>query len=313
MKNYMRIGVLFLLMTGIVVSCKNKNFDSHVGPSICATDDFQYVQKPKVASASVNLNAVAQTFTAKFNEEVPWTIKITGQTSGAYKILSGYGKAINISWNGSPDGLVFFTTEVCTAEFKVACKDAITRNFTITAVNTFSDDDYLVYDADGNGQGTGPFVYGGQVGPPTITVTHTTPALGSPQGGLCRCLNGTASDPVWYFGGLDIPVSLGTTLNADPNTVYFNCFVNVKGSTKTIPVVSIKEGVVGRPKNIEVYGNGWHYVYFKLSDIGVVDPNNINTISFSLNSYPEQYTSGDMCIDFVTFTNDAPFIGSYAK
>jgi hypothetical protein len=309
MKNYIRFSALFLLIIGIVISCKNKNFDGHVGPSICATDNFQYVQNPKVSSGSVNLNVSPVVFTAKFNEEVPWKITITGQTTGSFKKFSGYGKAINVSWVGNPDTLLFFAAEACKVEFKIACKDPVIRNFTINTVNSFKNFDYLAYDADGNGYGTGPFTYGGQAGPPTITVTHTTPALGSPQGGLCRCLNGTASAPVWYFGGFDIPVT-PSGLNSDPSTVYFNCFVNVKGSQLTIPVLTIKEGVASRSKNIAVYGNGWHYISFKLSDIGVVNPANINTISFTLNSYPTQYTSGDMCVDFVTFTNDAPFVGS---
>jgi hypothetical protein len=309
MKNFIRISIIFFVVLGIFISCKKENFTDHIGPAICASANFKYVVQPMVSSTSINLNSDTLKLTAAFNEQVPWKIKITGQTSGSFKKFSGYGSSINVYWLGNPDTTVFFQAgEQCTVEFKVACKDPILKSFTITAVNSFKNLNYLVYDADGNGLALGPYAYG-------TYATHTvTSSLTSPQGGSCYCTDGNSgATPVWFFGGYDLNVTLGSSVKTDPSKVYFNCFVNVQGSQATVPVITLKEGTVLRSLTLNIHGNGWYYVNVPLTSFNIVNPRNINTVIFGLNSYPVQATAGKMCVDFVTFTNDAPFINTVSN
>ncbi len=302
-------------MIGAINSCKNKNFTEHVGPSICASDNFQYLIQPSIDSVSPDgvfhpinvkyLNKGSVTFYAKFNEDVPWTILITGANSKSFKKITGYGSIVNVNWAGNPDTSVFFVAELCKVSFQVACKDAIIQYFTIGKVNGFSNFNYLVYDGDGNGVTNLSTGYYG-----TYATQVTTPGLNSPQGGNCFCTHGLSATPQWFFGGYDMAVTPGNSISSDPTQVYFNCFVNVQGSIFTIPSLTLAEGSAKRGKNLLVYGNGWHYISIKLSDLGVINPRNITLVTFGLGGFPNQYTHGDMCIDFVTFTNDAPFFAN---
>src|SRR6187402_2780728 len=109
MKSFFGLNIIFFIVVGLVItSCKKENFSDHVGPAICATADFKYLQLPALSNDTVNFSSDTLKLTASFSEEVPWTILITGRTSKSYKKLSGYGKAISAVWLGNPDTTVFF-------------------------------------------------------------------------------------------------------------------------------------------------------------------------------------------------------------
>jgi hypothetical protein len=303
------LNIIFLFVLGLTTACKKTNFEDHIGPSICPTSKFQMTQEPAVSNSSINLASQTQVFTASFNEDVPWTIVVRGTVSKSFKKFSGYGKEINVSWKGNPDTLVFFQVEQCTAEFKVACKDAIVKTFDITTVNSFANFGYLGFNGDGGATGTvlgPPYGYPNLATTTTISMQSTNP---SPQGGNYLIIEGSSATPVWYFGGFDVGLgSFASSVGTDASKVYFNCFINVQGSTATVPVVVFKEGSVNRSKTLYVYGEGWQYVSFPLSEANIVNPKNVSICSFTLNAYPVQATEGDMAVDFITFTNDSPFI-----
>lgn len=309
MRNFVRLSSVFLIIIGVFISCQKENFVDHVGPSICASANFKYVQQPVLSASVINLNVDTLKVSAVFNESIPWKVKITGQTSKSFKNYSGYGSSLNVKWLGNPDTLTFFQAgEQCEVAVTIACKEVIKKTFTISTVNSFTNFNYLVYNGDGGGLASGPFAYG------TYAVNAATSGLNSPQGGDCFCTTGNSGSlPVWFFGGYDLPVVLGTSVKLDPENVYINCFVNVQGSSTTVPVITLKEGLVQRSKTLSLSGNGWHYVTYKLSDFNVVNPRNINTVIFGLNAFPNQSTSGKMCVDFVSFTNDSPFISTSVK
>lgn len=292
-------------MSSILLSCKKANFNDHVGPSICPSKSFAYVDQPSINTTSINLATTTLEIRATFNEDVPWYITIKGLTSKSFKKYSGYGKTISLDWKGNPDTLAFFRVEDCEVEFKIACLDeVIIRPFTITTISNFSNQSYLVYNGDAGALGTGPFASG-------TYATHTVEAgSSSPQGGNCFCTVGSSPSLVWYFGGWDLNLALTNQLSSNAEQVYFNAFVNVSGSDISIPVVTFAEGGVQRSKSLlELSGkSGWQYVSFKLSEANVVNPLSITAISFGLNAYPTQATSGNMCVDFVLLSNDAPFI-----
>jgi hypothetical protein len=307
-KKYFRFYIsVFLFLT--LVSCREKKVD-HIGPATCPSSRFEYVQQPTVNGNAFNLSTDTVKLAALFNEDVPWTIIIKGIASKSFKKYSGYGRSIDLKWIGNPDTTVFFQVEQCTVEFKVACIESIVKTFTITAVNKFSYFSYLVFNGDGGALGT---IYGPPYGYPQtlapIAVTSMISNLNSPQGGNCLCTHGVSNSPTFFFGGFTLNApNLSTHVLTEPEKVYFNCFVNVKGSLASIPVVSFLEGTIKRNKNILVYGEGWHYVSFPLSEANIVNPQNIASVDFGLNGYPDRTTSGDMCVDFVSFTNNSPFI-----
>ncbi len=306
MKKQTVIGISFflVLLAGVsTFSCKKYMYKEDIqGPLLCATEHFLFLEQPGLSHTGIDLNAQSLLLTAEFNEDLPWTVVIRGNTSNAIKKYSGKGTKIHLEWNGNPGTPVFFREETCRVEFKVGCK-SVWQSFTITNRNTFRNFHYLVYDGDGGGVAVGPYTYGDYA-------THTVASdMNSPQGGNCFCTEGNSgSTPVWSFGGYDFSTSLGTSLDTNPENVYFNCFVNVKGSTTSIPTVAFKEGNFKRNYNLTAKGDGWHYISFKLSEANIADPRKISTVALGLNAYPEQSTSGSMCIDFITFTNGAPFI-----
>ena len=304
--------ILTILVISISMnSCYKKNFKDHAGPSICPSDNFAYTEQPSLNLASINLNTDTLKIRAEMNEEISWTVSIKGLTSKSFKNFSGYGNEIVVNWLGNPDTSVFFQTEQCEATIRIAClTEEIVKPFTITNVSNFSYFNYLMYNGDAGALGTGPVAYG----PAGVATWGAEASLNSPQGGNCFCLNGNSGTTLhWYFGGFDLNVgatagtTLGSNVSSDPEKVYFNAFVNVKGSQLSIPVVNFKEGSVQRTKYLYIYGTGWQYVSFKLSEANVLNPQDITVVSFGLSAYPTQGTSGDMCVDFVTFTNDAPF------
>ncbi len=306
--NIIFVRLIVLLIVGVTIaSCKKNNFGDHLGESLCPSENFAYTEQPSLSASSINLATQKLVASASFNEEVPWTVIIKGETSKSFKKFSGHGNSINISWNGNPDTTIFFKSELCTVEFRIACKEPIVKGFSITSLNTFATSNYLVYNGDGGALGMGPYSGGG--GGNSVNSINAT--LNSPQGGNCYCTTGNAAAPTWYFGGLgfDTP-NLPSYIHSDPSKVYVNFFVNTQGSTASIPVLAITESGVPVPwkKNILVYGMDWHFVSVKLSDMNVLNPTKITNVSFGLNAYPEQSTSGKMCVDFVLFTNDAPFI-----
>ncbi|MCS6824673.1 MAG: hypothetical protein NZ529_10290 [Cytophagaceae bacterium] len=296
MKNLKKIpNLLFLLSVWSIIflySCKHpENFKDHIGPSICESSTFAFINEPTLNKTAIDLNVDTLKITAQFNEEVPWQVKISGTISGSIKRFKGYGSSIHLKWLGNPDTNIFFKNENCIVTFKIGCKVSVEKTFSISNTNKFKNFNYLVYDADGNGYVATPISYG-------TYATHTTVTPGpstlpeSPAGGrYWSTVGNSGSTKVWYFGGLDFSLPPGPSsspalsrLGTDPDKVYFNFFVNSNGNTVSIPVVTFLEGGVQRNYNIITNKTGWQYVSFKLSQANIVDPTKITSISFGLNA-----------------------------
>lgn len=85
-------------------------------------------------------------FTSEFSARVDWTIKVTGQTSGAYKIIKGSSLKIdasNAQWRGGHSGIFFFKKgETCIAELEfLGSKKVLRDTFSITNVFNFDKKD----------------------------------------------------------------------------------------------------------------------------------------------------------------------------
>jgi len=89
------------------------------------------------------LDTLPHFFKAEFTSRVDWTIKVTGQTSGAYKIIKGSSSKIdstNSSWKGGHSGIYFFKKgETCIAEIEfLGSKNVLRDTFSILNVFEFN-------------------------------------------------------------------------------------------------------------------------------------------------------------------------------
>ncbi|MFN8439099.1 MAG: hypothetical protein U0V72_15930 [Cytophagales bacterium] len=97
------------------VSCKRDvEKDKFVGPLYVTTsEDLQISANPADFTAGGSVF-----FKAKLTKSSAWKLKITGNKSGAYKVISDTSQVLdmtNTSWDGSSDTTVKFMSESCTA------------------------------------------------------------------------------------------------------------------------------------------------------------------------------------------------------
>lgn len=126
--------------TGPVYYTADKNFTVKDNSFFVDSSGLQD-QKLDFAAATV-----PHFFTSEFSSRVDWTIKVTGQTSGAYKIIKGSSQKIDASnspWRGGHTGLYFFKKgETCIAELEFLGSKMVLRDtFSITNVFDFNKKD----------------------------------------------------------------------------------------------------------------------------------------------------------------------------
>ncbi|MEJ6616904.1 MAG: hypothetical protein QNL61_08350 [Crocinitomicaceae bacterium] len=114
MKKY---GIL-LLVVSVLFSCRKDEIETSDGPNL--TDIygiFEVVNTLSTSQANVDFAAGQSVhFTSEISIITDWELRITGQTSGAEKIITGTGKIIDASvstWDGSTTNFPIFQAEVC--------------------------------------------------------------------------------------------------------------------------------------------------------------------------------------------------------
>lgn len=147
MKKYLFIA---LVGTFLFSACRKDEVDQFDGPSL--TDiygEFSVFTPFDVSRDSVDF-AGGETvhFTAQFSKSVDWQIKVTGQTSGAVKILTGFGSSIDQStstWLGEVTEFPVFQSEECDVELSFLNEpDVYTDAVKVTTPKT--NDGFLVAD-----------------------------------------------------------------------------------------------------------------------------------------------------------------------
>lgn len=111
MKN-IKVIIALLSLLSVLVACKKYDEDFIGAPLGMAPDDFSATpltpnnDAPDFRSESVFFNTT-------FNNAVNWTLMITGQSSGAVKIIKGFSDGLNANnatWNGTTDTTKIFKT-----------------------------------------------------------------------------------------------------------------------------------------------------------------------------------------------------------
>ncbi len=133
----MRYFKLFPSLTVVVftilffVGCKRSKED-YIGPGKgFSSPDFAIVSAFKSNKDSVNFLKDTLNFSAKFNENVSYSITITGLESGAIKHLEGYSDEVHSAWDGSGELVFFKKGESCTAQLRVLGKEGVLASHSV--------------------------------------------------------------------------------------------------------------------------------------------------------------------------------------
>jgi hypothetical protein len=300
------------LMLGVIItgtSCDRGKLKDHIGPSLCATESFAFTAPLTANSTQVDLSLGNKVnITASFNEEVAWTILITGQSSAAQKTIIGRSSGIGIDWSGNADeGFPFFTTETCTITLTVSCKDPVSTSVSIKA-NNFNKNGVLLQNFDGSGQSSfGAPPYGTNYDASQSGIKNI-PVSSSPQGGnYYRIVGDSKGTPTWFFGGTYSLFNLSSLAVKDATKIYFNVFVNGNGNPNSLVSFTFTENGTPKTYNVVVNWVGWKMVSFKLSDAGIIFPNKVSQVDVGLGAYPNQGTSAEVNFDFAIITENASF------
>jgi hypothetical protein len=175
----------------------------------------------------VDFSAVENvSFNAEFNKNVNWTISITGNTSGAVKIIEGFSRFIsseNAVWNGTTTVLPFFQNEICSIELTIP-DESYSDTAEVAVVGNRIYPGSLVTDwENGVNPGFTEFV---QSGADMRFDTVANPSE-SVEGNIFYEMSGevTFADDL---GNIAMPKEAFTdtdfTLSANPELVYFNVF-----------------------------------------------------------------------------------------
>jgi hypothetical protein len=220
------IGALAILSL-LIVGC---DYDTEPdGPSLF--DRFaplELFDSLEVSAAQVDFSqGQSVSFSAEFNKSVPWVITVTGQTSGAVKIIEGFDRFIsveNATWNGTTTNLPFFKSELCSVVLSVDDESNYTDSLSVEIIGTRNYPGGLVTDWE-NGVNPG-FIEFAQSGANMRFDTVVSPS-GSVQGNVFYETSGEvafADD----LGNIAMPKEAFTDpdfiMNSNPDLVYFNVF-----------------------------------------------------------------------------------------
>jgi hypothetical protein len=344
MKNIIKYSRFVLLAALVVVitfsGCKRQK--DPLGNSLCPSDAFTVslddLTFNGMTNGVVNLSSGGLNVVANFDESVKWTLTIEANDGSASKAYSGEGKDVSVWWYGNSRKAPLFKPGTCKLTFKVQCRDALTKEFTLQGASNFANTHgsfgCLLRDFDKNGlldvgtlgvvqgQGVDGYFYP-QVTDLSKTVDWTYITTdGSPAGGYYANIDGasTTSSKLWYFGGVSIddlsatPTSPMKVLSTtDPSNIWLNVYIRSGKTFNTEAVLS-----VGVDANIKwtyrkkVDWDGWKLCSVRLSDMvsyeGTVLTNvtELKIIDLQLGCAVESLTN-EIDYDFVIFTVGAPF------
>ena len=291
------------------VSCTPDKQES-IGPNICPTPAFKFVNQLSTDKNSINFQSSTDSvlhFSAKFNENVYWTLIIKSKTTQATKTFKGYSQDVSVNWYGNPDNSnAFFGTGDCEATLSPSCIDkSSSTSFTITKQSDFSKFGVLVYDFDKIPLSK---PYG------ILNTTFATDSVvgnvtKSPQGGKFYHMYFKTINPnqdVPYFGGKTLSFNAGKFQNENPKNLFLNFFMNTNGIHSTQAQVTFFEGNLRRTFNYTGNFDGWKLVSVRLSDMRVEDMSQIQSLDFSVGAFPNRATEAELNIDCITITKGAP-------
>ncbi len=282
----MRKYLLLLSIPLVIFSCRKD--DKVEGPNI---DDllgqFAITEAFQADRDTVNFSTGEKVvFTASFNKLTDWEIHITGETSGAHRIISGQSREIDASngtWIGGTTELPFFKAENCDIELIIPdITDTFPEAVEIRAPK--SNEGFLISDFESGifDAGWTKFI---QSGADMDWNIKNDPAL-SPEKDHYLNMAGTVS---WDYliGLLDFNASAYGAptfpLSTNGDNEYFNCLIyGEAGNNESIILFQFKEDENGdgtfNETNEDMYAweikvnwTGWKLMSIKYSDLTALE------------------------------------------
>lgn len=322
MKKY----ILFLLIGIVALSCRKEELDKTDGPNLTDIYGVFDIVTPLVASQS-NVNfATGQNvyFTCELSKIVNWKLTITGQTSGAEKVIEGTSKELNSSnatWNGSTTSFPMFRAETCSVMLTFEGQTD-TLNTVITVDQPKLNAGFVVADFEsGWNNGWSTFIQSGANMDFSIKADGTSPEFDNYYN-----MQGTV-DWDWLVGLVDFNASAygfqTLPLTDNSGNLYFNALVYGEAGLPNSLILfrfdedenedgtftEISEDQYGY--EIPVDWVGWRLISIKYSDLtgngnggGVHNPDKLNKVSVLHLADPSSgfAKSG---IDYIIFTENA--------
>ena len=336
-----QILTTLLLATVLLSSCERDTIIE--GPSLFDLyGPFELVTKLDISNRNVDFSGGETTFfTAEFSKSVDWKITISGNSSGAQKVISGTSIELNSQnavWDGSTTVFPLFKEEFCTVDLSVSYNtengdsivsvvDSLVSFDDLTVATIKTNEGLLLSDFENGWNPDWDNFY--QAG-----VNFNILSFNAPQGNSYFNMMGACSWD-WLIGMIIIPAeaygSQTFDLNENPDKVYFNVLLNVPyGITNEILLIRFFEddnndGLFSDATEdtysleLKYLEYGWQKVSIKYSDLvclvngnpgepngnGIHNPDLINYIDVLLLADPSTgFSQVDM--DYMIFTEDEP-------
>jgi len=322
-----------LILATVLSSCERDM--STEGPSLFDIyGDFSVKQALDVSNRSVDFAAgETTTFTAVFSKSVNWELTITGTTSGAQKLITGFSKELDYEtalWDGSTTVFPMFKQEACSVELFIP-SDSVTLTDSL-AIKTVKTNEGLIIADFESGMNPNWTVFKQSGGDMSFNIINN----GNAEGDFYYDMGGEVNWD-WLIGMIDFPASAYgnptlSDLSDNADNVYFNVLLYLPDDLPNPPIVLFQfreddnnDGVFNdgmedmysvEIKDLEL---GWQLVSLKYSELGALvngapvnpngngikNPNLINNISVLMLAQ-EGAGYSQVYMDYLIFTENEP-------
>jgi len=310
-----------------IIGCRKEEITQTDGPDLFDIyGEFDIVTTLAASQTNVDF-AAGQTvfFTCEMTKLTDWTLSITGQSSGANKIISGTSKVLdqsNATWDGSTTNFPMFRGEVCDVMLTFA-GETDTLTTTVTVDQPKVNNGFIVADFEtGWNGGWSTFVQSGGNMDFNIKTDGT-----APEGFGHYNMQGLV-DWDWLTGLIDFNASAyGVTtlpLSDNGDALYFNALVYGEVGLPNSRVLfrfdedenedgSFNAGSEDQlTHEIIIDWEGWRLISIRYSDLnnsgsggGNYNPDKLNKVSVLHLADPSSGFAKS-AIDYLIFTENAP-------
>lgn len=336
MKIYFQIIVLIVAL--IMMSCERET-DTFKGPSIgYPTNDFAVTQGFASSTASIDFSIEDSVkFTARFNEEVAYTITLTGEESGAVQQIVGVSDAVDTIWSGDAQ-TVFFKEEKISVQLTVLGRSTVVASLDIEIEHVYTPVGVGLSNFEAGGTGASCWFPGmNQV----ACDNGFVPSV-SLEGVFAHQVKGVSVDkPGDQFVGLaTISPKIGTNNdwlhfavpNESPDQLYFNIFIFGTGDDNVAMFIKFMQDDDGNGSHDPLRENGfemqltdlshvgWKKFSFKYGEVplggntdfggngdGIYRPSQISKIELGLWALKNPDNEVEFIYDYAVFTSLKPF------
>lgn len=328
-----RLLATWVALVVLLPACQDESvlFD---GPGLVDRFGPLTVNKDLIADRSTVDFSAGQTvvFCATFNKNIDFILRITGDESGAVKIIEGFGKELNAenaTWTGKTTELPLFRAETCSVELIIPEDETLNQRTSVEIVGTKIYEGALFADFE---EDPGSDIFFGNF---EFEFTNNTGRISdgkAAQGDYYYYLEGTDNvNPDNYFVGLiDIKASLvGETYIPVPTTapeeLYFNCFMLADGGPHGIAVIQFitdsndsgafedgEDEVFQLDGDFPLNWEGWRHINHTMAEVNMTEEQIRKLVAIRLLLISNQDTQPapplpvDYGVDFLTFTAGKP-------